>query len=219
MPSAVHVAWLIPAFPLAGAVFLLVLGKRVGRGAGAIATLMMASSFVTGLVTFIQVSHQHVGSRSYVKHLYDWITSGIFKVGIDIRIDPLSLVMVLVVTGVGMLIHMYSIGYMHDDPRYPRYFAYLNLFAFSMLVLVLANNFIVLYAGWELVGLCSYLLIGFWFDRRAAASAAKKAFITNRVGDLGFAIGIILIFVSVGTLDYDKVFAAAGGLGHGTVTA
>jgi NADH-quinone oxidoreductase subunit L len=108
---------------------------------------------------------------------------------------------------------------MHGDPRYPRYFAYLNLFAFSMLVLVLANNFLVLYAGWELVGLCSYLLIGFWFERRSAASAAKKAFITNRVGDFGFALGIILIFVSVGSLDYDKVFSSVAGLGHGTATA
>jgi NADH-quinone oxidoreductase subunit L len=114
---------------------------------------------------------------------------------------------------------MYSIGYMRDDPRYARYFAYLNLFAFSMLVLVLAYNFLVLYAGWELVGLCSYLLIGFWFERRTAASAAKKAFVTNRVGDLGFAIGIVLIFVSVGSLDYDQVFSAAGGLANGTATA
>ncbi len=219
MPSAVDAAWLIPLFPLAGAVFLLLLGKRVGRGAGAIATLMMGASFVTGLVTFIQVSHQPAGSRSFVKPLYEWIASGNFKVALDIRIDPLSLVMVLVVTGVGALIHMYSIGYMHDDPRYPRYFAYLNLFAFSMLVLVLANNFLVLYAGWELVGLCSYLLIGFWFERRTAASAAKKAFITNRVGDLGFAIGIVLIFVTVGSLDYDQVFSAAGGLANGTATA
>ena len=219
MPSAVNTSWLIPFFPLVGAVFLLLLGKRVGRGAGAIATLMMGASFVTGLVTFIQVSHQAAGARSFIKPLYEWIPSGAFHVSLDIRIDPLSLVMVLVVTGVGALIHMYSIGYMHDDPRYPRYFAYLNLFAFSMLVLVLANNFLVLYAGWELVGLCSYLLIGFWFERRSAASAAKKAFITNRVGDLGFAIGIVLIFVTIGSLDYDAVFSAAGGLANGTATA
>ena len=219
MPSAVDVAWLIPAFPLAGAAFLLLFGKRVGRGAGPIATLMMVASFVTGLVTFVQVTHQPVGTRSFVKPLYDWIASGSFTVSLDMRIDPLSLVMVLVVTGVGALIHLYSVGYMHGDERYPRYFAYLNLFAFSMLVLVLANNFLVLYAGWELVGLCSYLLIGFWFERRTAASAAKKAFITNRVGDLGFAIGIVLIFVTVGSLDYDTVFTAAGGLANGTATA
>ena len=219
IPGAVDKAWLIPLFPLAGAVFLLLLGKRAGRAAGPIATLMMGAAFVTGVVTFVQVTHQPAGQRSFVKPLYSWITSGKFHVGADLRIDPLSLMMVLVVTGVGFLIHLYSVGYMHEDPRYPRYFAYLNLFAFSMLVLVLANNFLILYAGWELVGLCSYLLIGFWFERRAAASAAKKAFITNRVGDFGFAIGIILIFVSVGSLDFDRVFGAIPGLGHGTVTA
>ncbi|MGH2726566.1 MAG: NADH-quinone oxidoreductase subunit L, partial [Actinomycetota bacterium] len=219
IPSAVEVAWLIPLFPLAGAVFLLLIGKRAGKAAGPLATLMMASSFVTGVVTFVQVTHRPTGQRSFIRPVYDWIASGNFNVSLDLRIDPLSLVMVLVVTGVGMLIHLYSIGYMHDDARYPRYFAYLNLFAFSMLVLVLANNFLTLYAGWELVGLCSYLLIGFWFERPMAASAAKKAFITNRVGDLGFAIGIVLIFVSVGSLDYDTVFAQAGTLAGGTATA
>ncbi len=219
IPSAVEVAWLIPLFPLAGAVFLLLVGKRAGKAAGPLATLMMASSFVTGLVTFVQVTHRPTGERSFIRPVYDWIVSGSFNVSLDLRIDPLSLVMILVVTGVGMLIHLYSIGYMHGDPRYPRYFAYLNLFAFSMIVLVLANNFLTLYAGWELVGLCSYLLIGFWFERPMAASAAKKAFITNRVGDLGFAIGIVLIFVSVGSLDYDTVFAQAGTLAGGTATA
>src|SRR5262245_2042051 len=117
-PSAVDAAWLIPLFPLAGAVFLLLLGKRAGRSAGPIATLAMAGAFVTGLVTFTQVVHRPSETRAFVKPLYDWISSGSFKVALDIRIDPLSLVMVLVVTGVGMLIHMYSIGYMHGDPRY-----------------------------------------------------------------------------------------------------
>jgi NADH-quinone oxidoreductase subunit L len=219
IPSAVDVAWLIPLFPLAGAGFLLLVGKRAGRAAGPLATLMMVASFVTGLVAFVQVTHRPSGERAFIRPVYDWIVSGSFDVSLDLRIDPLSLVMVLVVTGVGALIHLYSIGYMHADPRYPRYFAYLNLFAFSMLVLVLANNFLVLYAGWELVGLCSYLLIGFWFERPTAASAAKKAFITNRVGDLGFAIGIVLIFVTVGSLDYDTVFAQAGSLANGTATA
>ena len=161
----------------------LLVGKRAAKAAGPLATLMMVASFVTGLVTFVQVTHRPAGDRSFIKPVYDWIVSGSFGVSLDLRIDPLSLVMVLVVTGVGALIHLYSIGYMHDDPRYPRYFAYLNLFAFSMLLLVLANNFLVLYAGWELVGLCSYLLIGFWFERPSASSAAKKAFITNRVGE------------------------------------
>jgi len=219
VPSAVNVAWLIPLFPLAGATFLLLVGKRAGKAAGPLATLMMVASFVTGLVTFVQVSHRPAGERSFIKPIYDWIVSGSFGVSLDLRIDPLSLVMILVVTGVGALIHLYSVGYMHDDPRYPRYFAYLNLFAFSMLLLVLANNFLVLYAGWELVGLCSYLLIGFWFERPSASSAAKKAFITNRVGDLGFAIGVVLIFVSFGSLDYDAVFSQIGSLGGGSATA
>ena len=219
IPGAADVSWLIPLFPLAGAALLLLFGKRIGRGAGAIATLMMAGSFITGLVTFIQVSNQPETARSFVRPLYEWIAAGNFHVAIDLRIDPLSLMMVLVVTGVGTLIHLYSVGYMHGDPRYPRYFAYLNLFAFSMLVLVLANNFLLLYAGWELVGLCSYLLIGFWFERKAAAGAAKKAFITNRVGDFGFAIGIVLIFVTLGSLDFDQVFGAAGGLSNGMATA
>ncbi|HJR19724.1 MAG TPA: NADH-quinone oxidoreductase subunit L [Actinomycetota bacterium] len=219
IPSAVEVAWLIPLFPLAGATFLLLVGKRAGRAAGPLATLMMVASFVTGVIAFVQVTHRPAGERSFIRPVYDWIVAGNFNVSLDLRIDPLSLVMILVVTGVGALIHLYSVGYMHDDPRYARYFAYLNLFAFSMLVLVLANNFLVLYAGWELVGLCSYLLIGFWFERPTAASAAKKAFITNRVGDLGFAIGIVLIFVTVGSLDYDTVFGQAGSLANGTATA
>jgi NADH-quinone oxidoreductase subunit L len=127
--------------------------------------------------------------------------------------------MLLVVTGVGALIHLYSIGYMRDDPREGRYFAYLNLFAFSMLLLVMANNFVMLYVGWELVGLCSYLLIGFWFERPEAAVAAKKAFVTNRVGDFAFAIGIFMIFANFRTFDFDSVFGAAPGLSAGTATA
>jgi NADH-quinone oxidoreductase subunit L len=219
VPSAVEVVWLIPLLPLATAVFLLLVGRRVGRGAGPLATLAVTASFVVGVVTFVQVIHRPAGARSFVKPLYEWIVAGSFRAAVDLRVDPLSLVMALVVTGVGAAIHMYSIGYMRGDPRYPRYFAYLNLFASSMLLLVLANNFLLLYVGWELVGLCSYLLIGFWFERPAAATAAKKAFITNRVGDLGFAIGVVLVFVTFGTLDYDAVFAGAGGIASGTATA
>jgi len=134
-------------------------------------------------------------------------------------VDPLSLVMTLTVTGVSFLIHVYSMDYMHDDPRYTRYFAYLNLFVFSMVTLVLANNFVVLYLGWELVGLCSYLLIAFWYERKAAADAGKKAFIVNRVGDVGFALGIFLIYQVTGSVRFDEVFAAAGGLPEATATA
>ncbi|MBI4727987.1 MAG: NADH-quinone oxidoreductase subunit L [Acidobacteria bacterium] len=219
-PGAVENAWLIPAFPLAGAVLLLFFGRRIGRAAGPIATLLMASAFGMGLVTFFQVIGRPAAERGFVETLYRWIPAGGFTVTADYRIDPLSLVMVLVVTGVGTAIHLYSVGYMKGDPREPRYFAFLNLFAFSMLTLVLANNFLVLYLGWELVGLCSYLLIGFWFERPAAATAAKKAFIVNRVGDVSFAIGILLIFANFGTLDFGRVFgSAATVLSAGTATA
>jgi NADH-quinone oxidoreductase subunit L len=219
-PGSIQSAWLIPALPLAGAVLLLLFGRRIARAAGAIATLMLTASFGYAIATLLQVIDRPQAARSFTRTLYSWISSGSFKVAADYRIDPLSIVMILVVTGVGSAIHLYSIGYMRGDPREHRYFAYLNLFAFSMLVLVMANNFLVMYVGWELVGLCSYLLIGFWFERPSASVAAKKAFITNRVGDVGFALGIILIFVTFGTLDFDRVFAAAGSiLGGGTATA
>jgi NADH-quinone oxidoreductase subunit L len=219
-PGWVSAAWLIPALPLFGAVLLLLFGSRMKRAAGSIATAMMAGSFAVGLATFFAVVSQPAAGRAFVQTLYRWIPSDGFSIAADYRIDPLSLVMILVVTGVGALIHLYSNGYMHGDEREHRYFAYLNLFAFSMLTLVMANNFLVLYLGWELVGLCSYLLIGFWFERKTAAVAAKKAFITNRVGDVSFAIGIMLIFVTFGTLDFTRVFgSAASTLGAGTATA
>jgi NADH-quinone oxidoreductase subunit L len=181
---------------------------------------MLTASFVVGLITFFTVTRLPADHRSFVQMLYRWITAGRFQIVTDYRIDPLSLTMILVVTGVGSLIHLYSNGYMKDDPGIHRYFAYLNLFAFSMLTLVMANNFLVLYVGWELVGLCSYLLIGFWFDRRTAASAAKKAFITNRFGDVSFAVGLFLIFATFGSLDFTHVFGAAhAGLAKGTATA
>src|SRR5687767_5468982 len=164
-PGWVSAAWLIPGLPLFGAVLLLAFGKRLKRAAGAIATLMMTGSFVVGLATFFQVVRAPAEHRSFVQTLYEWIPAGRFEIALDYRIDQLSLLMVLVVTGVGTLIHLYSVGYMRDDERVARYFAYMNLFAVSMLILVMANNFLVLYMGWELVGLCSYLLIGFWFDR------------------------------------------------------
>jgi NADH-quinone oxidoreductase subunit L len=218
-PGWVRNAWLIPLFPMVGATILLLFGSRMKRAAGAIATTMMVGSLTVGLATFFQVVQRPATSRAFVRTLYSWIPSGRFSINADYRIDPLSLVMILVVTGVGALIHLYSTGYMRGDEREHRYFAYLNLFAFSMLTLVMANNFLVLYVGWEGVGLCSYLLIGFWFDRKVAATAAKKAFITNRVGDVSFAIGIMLIFVTFGTLDFARVFAHAGAIGHGTATA
>src|SRR5207253_5019183 len=145
-----------------------------------------------------------------VSTLYRWVATGTFHADMALRADPLSIVMALTVAGVATLIFVYSIGYMAGDARYPRYFAYVSLFVFFMLVLVLANNFLVLYVGWEGVGLCSYLLIGHWFERPAAAAAAKKAFIVTRVGDAAFLIGIVLVWTHFHTLDFDAVFRLAG---------
>src|SRR5437660_1608083 len=195
-------------------------GQRMKRAAGPIATLLMTASFVVSAITFFQVVARPESSRVFVRTLYRFFNAGSLSVKVDYRIDPLSITMMLVVTGVGTLIHLYSIGYMRGDPREGRYFQYLNLFAFSMLLLVMANNFLVMFVGWELVGLCSYLLIGFWFDRTEAAAAAKKAFITNRVGDFSFVIGLFLIFVHFHTLDFGKVFSSAPTLiTAGTATA
>lgn len=217
-PAVFEAAWLIPGLPLLGAIVLLFLGKRMAKAAGALATVMMAGSFGIGLWAFFKMLAFPAGERLFTQKLYTFISTGRFEVALDYRIDPLSIVMVLVVTGVGMLIHLYSIGYMRGDERESRFFAYLNLFAFSMLLLVLANNLLIMYVGWELVGLSSYLLIGFWFERPSASVAAKKAFITNRVGDVGFALGIMLIFVHFGTLDFSQVLTHAGPLGAGIAT-
>ena len=136
------------------------------------------------------------------QHLFDWIRVGLVLGRRDLRLDPLSATMILVVTGIGTLIHVYAIGYMHGDPRYGRFFAYLNLFVFFMLMLVLGQNLLVLYLGWEGVGLCSYLLIGFWFEKTENANAAKKAFVTTRIGDTAMLVGLALIVVKFGTLDF-----------------
>src|SRR3989442_2600720 len=208
------VAWLIPLLPFIAFWVILFRGRRLpGEGA----YVAIGALGLSGLLSLVILGQVMFGGRYQASMV--WATMGDRPLAVGYAVDPLTAVMLFVVTVVGSLIFIYSVGYMHGDPRYPRFFAYLSLFAASMLVLVLANNFLLLYAGWELVGLCSYLLIGFWFERRSAASAAKKAFITNRVGDFGFAIGIVLIFVSVGSLDYAKVFGAAAGLGHGTATA
>ena len=219
-PSIVRADWLVLLFPAAGALLLMFYGQRIKRAAGAIATLLMTAAFVVSGITFFQVVARPESSRTFVHTLYTFFHAGGLTVKVDYRIDPLSVTMMLVVTGVGTLIHLYSIGYMRGDPREGRYFSYLNLFAFSMLLLVMANNFLVMFVGWELVGLCSYLLIGFWFDRVEAAVAAKKAFITNRVGDFSFVIGLFLIFNHFGTLDFGRVLSSAPAvITGGTATA
>ncbi len=200
--------WII-ALPLMGSAILLFFGKRVGNWAGHLASASVGVAFVLGLVVFFQLLSNAEDAREQSVRVFDWIVAGEFATGIDLLVDELAIVMVLVVTGVGFLIHVYSIGYMHDDPRYSRYFAYLNLFAASMLLLVLADNILLFYVGWEGVGLCSYLLIGFWFERPAAHNAAKKAFLVNRIGDFAFLLGILLLAATVGSLTIGAINEAA----------
>ena len=182
--------------------------------------LVLALSFVLSLVIFWE--YRSGGSHEpYIQRYFTWMVTGDLGVDAALMIDQLSLVMLLVVTGVGTLIHVFSVGYMRDDPGYPRYFAYLNLFVFFMLVLVLGANYPVLFVGWEGVGLCSYLLIGFWFNEKANADAGKKAFIVNRIGDFGFLIAMFLLFANLGTLDFAQLETASKGLvaGGALVTA
>ncbi len=211
---------LILAAPLAGALLLLAAGRRFGRTAGVIGSAAVLVSFVSAGAAFIDLVALPLGGRSLLVRLFTWAGMGPLQIGVDLRWDPLAAVMALTVTGVSFLIHIYSIGYMEGDERFPRFFAYLNLFVFSMLLLVLADNLIFLYVGWELVGVCSYLLIGFWFERPAAATAAKKAFITTRIGDTGMLVGIFVLFAALGTLGIPDVNRAVteGGLAKATAT-
>ncbi|MGH2760574.1 MAG: NADH-quinone oxidoreductase subunit L, partial [Actinomycetota bacterium] len=211
---------LILAAPLAGAVLLLATGRRLGRTAGVVGSAAVAVSFVSAGAAFIDLVALPLGGRSVLVRLFTWAGMGPLEIGVDLRWDPLAAVMALTVTGVSLLIHIYSIGYMEGDQRFSRFFAYLNLFVFSMLLLVLADNLLFLYVGWELVGVCSYLLIGFWFERPSAATAAKKAFITTRIGDTGMLIGIFVLFAAIGTLGIPEVNRAAteGGLARATAT-
>ncbi len=212
--------WLIPALPLAGFLLLLAFGRRIGEpGAGWLATAMCGGSFVATLIVYAGLLGEDEGNRQFVQTLFSWIPVGDLQVDIGFLADPLSITMALFVTGVSTLIHLYSIGYMHGDGDYPKYFVYLNLFVFSMLMLVLGSNLLVTFIGWEGVGACSYLLISFWFTDSANASAGKKAFITNRVGDWGFLVAIFLAFASLGTVDYLALDAGAGSLAAVTATA
>ena len=204
--------------PLVTALVLLFFGKRIGAVAGWVASLAIAGSFAASIALFLKVIAEEHEHRELVVKVFDWIKVGSFEVSVDLLVDPLSAVMLLVVTGVGTLIHIYSIGYMHGDPRYPRFFAYLNLFAASMLLLVLANNVLLLYVGWEGVGLCSYLLIGFWFEKHSASNAAKKAFIVNRIGDFAFLLGIFVLSAAVGSLTLGEINEHAGAMGAGIAT-
>ncbi len=212
-------AWLLLVFPLAGAVILLLGGKRTNSWGHLVGVAMPVASFVYGLVAFIAMLSYPASQRSRDLHLYSWIPVGGFKVSIGLLLDPLSICFVLLITGVGSLIFIFAVGYMANDPERRRFFGYMNLFLAAMLLLVLADNYLGLYAGWEGVGLASYLLIGFWQFKPAAATAAKKAFIANRVGDAGLSLAIMLMFAQFGTVTFAGVFGAVHGASKGVVTA
>jgi len=216
----IHTAWLVPAFPLAGFALLLVTGRRPSNpAAGVVATLAMLGSFAAAVVTFAGLVSRAAPDRAFTQHLWNWVPVAGFRADASLLVDPLSVTMALFVTGVGALIHLYSIGYMRADARYGHFFIYLNLFAFSMLTLVMADNFVLMFLGWEGVGLCSYLLISFWFERETAAVAGKKAFVTNRVGDFGLMVAMFLVFAHFGSFAYRDVFGAIGARGIAEPTA
>jgi NADH-quinone oxidoreductase subunit L len=214
------VVWLIPALPLAGFLILLVAGKRLGEpAAGWVATLMCAGSFVASVVVYFGLLDEPEEGRQFTQTLFAWVPVGGLRVDVGFLADPLSITMALFITGVSALIHMYAIGYMHGDEGFPSFFAYMNLFVFSMLMLVLGSNLLVTFLGWEGVGACSYWLIAFWFTSDANATAGKKAFITNRIGDVGFLLAMFLTFATVGTLNYEGLFDRVPAIAPVTATA
>jgi NADH-quinone oxidoreductase subunit L len=203
--------WLIPFVPALSTLILVLFGRKLPKKYVSVqACTAVLISFIIAVISFIGLLQTRPESGPCVKSLFSWIRVGSFSAELSFRFDPLSAVMVLVVTGVGFLIHVYSVGYMAQDKGYARYFTYLNLFMFAMLLLVLASNMVLMFVGWEGVGLCSYLLIGFWFEKPAAANAGKKAFIVNRIGDAGFILGILFIFAAVGSSEFTAIQAAAG---------
>ena len=217
---------LIPLLPFVGFVVNASAARRLSRrGSGGLACAVMIASFLVSVVAVWRLLGHEPASRAITQYVYTWFSSGDLDVPFTLRLDPLSAVMILVVSGIGSLIHLYSTAYMLEEsaPEYARYFSYLNLFAAFMLVLVLGSNFLVMFVGWEGVGLCSYLLIGFWYQKKSAADAGKKAFIVNRIGDWGFLLGILLTFVRFGTLDFQQIARAIAPLSpettFGTVSA
>lgn len=210
----INLVWLIPLFPLLG--FLVnglgrnTLSKSVVAFVGCLTVL---ASFAVSLGVFFELSASE--TKSFIIPIFDWISAGAVKIPFSFLIDPLSALMLLIITGIGFLIHLYSVGYMHHDSGFGKFFAYLNLFIFFMLLLVLGSNYVVMFIGWEGVGLCSYLLIGFWFTNPSYASAAKKAFIMNRIGDLGFLIAVFLIFTTFNSVEFAQVFPLAANMASG----
>ena len=212
--------WLIPALPLAGFLLIFLFGRILGEPrAGILATAMTASSFLVVVGVYFDLLSRTAEERHHVVTLFSWLPVGSLHVDMALLADPLSITMALFVTGIGSLIHLYAIGYMHGDPKFSKFFLYLNLFVFSMLMLVLGENLLVTFLGWEGVGACSYFLISFWHSRDSAATAGKKAFVTNRVGDWGMMVAMFLAFSAVGTLSYSGINAAADGGKLAAVTA
>ncbi len=209
--------WLIVALPLAGAAILLLGGRFTDKWGHLLGAALPVVSFVLSLVMFLTLLGRDEDDRQIGQHLYDWIDVGGFHVGMDLLYDPLSALFLLLITGVGSLIHIYSIGYMAHDVRRRRFFGYLNLFVASMLLLVLSENYLGLFLGWEGVGLASYLLIGFWQHKHSAAAAAKKAFVINRVGDMGMSLAIMLAFVTFGSTSFTVISASSSGASETTM--
>jgi NADH-quinone oxidoreductase subunit L len=216
---------LIPLFPFIGFLINASFGRRLSKSAsGLVAVAAMVASFAVALTAVVQLVGLPVEARAISQTIFTWIASGRFHADFTLRVDPLSAVMILVITGIGSLIHIYSTAYMHEEPdsEFARYFSYLNLFAAFMLVLVLGANFLLMFVGWEGVGLCSYLLIGYYYQKKSASDAGKKAFIVNRIGDFGFILGVLLLFVTFGTIDFQEIAQAAAPLptevGFGTLS-
>jgi NADH-quinone oxidoreductase subunit L len=211
--------WLVIALPAAGAAILLLAGRRSNAWGHLVGCASALASFVVGAVLFADMLGRDAEHRTVHEVLFSWVPAGGLQVDFGLQLDQLSMCFVLLITGVGSLIHVYSVGYMAADPERRKFFAYLNLFLAAMLLLVLADNYLGLYVGWEGVGLASYLLIGFWYYKPTAATAAKKAFVVNRVGDMGLAIALMVMFATIGSISFADVFDAAPRLGEGTLTA
>ncbi|HEX4901346.1 MAG TPA: NADH-quinone oxidoreductase subunit L [Acidimicrobiales bacterium] len=217
--ETLDLVWLVPALPLAGFLTLVLLGRRLGEpAAGWLATAAVGGSFLATVVVFFGLLDRPEEDRAFTQTLFEWIPIGGWEVDVGFLADPLSIAMCLFVTGVGTLIHLYSIGYMHGDRDFSKFFLYLNLFVFSMVVLVLGENLLLTFLGWEGVGACSYFLISFWFTDPEKASAGKKAFVTNRIGDWGFMVAMFACFAALGSISYDEILGGAGSLSGTTAT-
>lgn len=213
----IKLVWLVPLLPLIGFIIIGLFGKKLSKGlVGVIGSGVILGSFIISLGIFFELKGGV--QKEFTRELFSWISAGKLSIPFSFLIDPLSSLFLLIITGIGFLIHVYSVGYMSHDEGFSRFFGYLNLFIFFMLLLVMGSNYLIMFVGWEGVGLCSYLLIGFWFKNTAYNNAAKKAFIMNRVGDLGFLLGIILIFVTFGSIGYNDVFEQAKNMGSGDST-